>query len=39
MWNIESYHDILDENNRRHHTIGSWLVVLLVVGVLIFVLA
>jgi hypothetical protein len=39
MWNIDSYHDVLDESNRRHHKIGSWLVVLLVVGVLIFVFA
>lgn len=39
MWNLESYHDILNENNRRHHTIGSWLVVLLVIGALVFVLA
>jgi hypothetical protein len=39
MWNLESYHDILNENNRRHHTIGSWLVVLLVIGVLIVVFA
>jgi hypothetical protein len=39
MWNLESYRDILNENNRHHHTIGSWLVVLLVIGVLIFVFA
>lgn len=39
MWNIESYHDILNENTRRHHTIGSAVVVLVVIGVLIIVFA
>jgi hypothetical protein len=37
MWN--SYHDILDENSKRHHTVGSAIVVLVVIGVLIFVFA
>lgn len=39
MWSIDSYHDILNENNRRHHIVGSWLVVLLAAGVLMFVFA
>lgn len=39
MWNIDSYHDILHENTGRHHTIGSAVVVLVVIGVLIFLFA
>lgn len=39
MWNIEPYHDILNEYTRGRHTIGSGLIVLLIIGVLIFVFA
>lgn len=39
MWNIESYRDILNENTGRHHTVGSAVVVLVVIGVLIVVFA
>lgn len=37
MWNIDSYRDILHENTGPHHTLGSAVVVLMVIGVLIFV--
>ena len=39
MWTISSYHDFLSENTGRHHTIGSSLIVLAVIGALIIVFA
>jgi hypothetical protein len=35
MW--DSYHDILDANSKRHHVIGSAILMLAVIGVLIYV--
>jgi hypothetical protein len=37
MWSIGSYHDFLSENTGRHHTIGSSLIVLAVIGILVLV--
>jgi len=35
MWDLDSYRDFLDEHKSQHHTIGSALIVLVVVGVLL----
>lgn len=35
MWDLDSYRDFLDEHNSQRHTIGSALIVLVVVGVLL----
>jgi hypothetical protein len=38
MWDLDSYRDFLDEHTSRHHTIGSALIVLAVVGAVLFLL-
>jgi hypothetical protein len=38
MWDLDPYRDFLDEHKSQHHTIGSALIVLVVVGVLLIVL-
>ena len=35
MWDLDSYRDFLDEHNSQRHTIGSALIMLVVVGVLL----
>lgn len=35
MWDLDSYRDFLDEHGSQRHTIGSALIVLVVVGVLL----
>jgi|SoiMethySBSTD1v2_1073268.scaffolds.fasta_scaffold00145_52 hypothetical protein len=37
MWDIESYRDFLNDHMSRHHTIGSALIVLIMVGALLMV--
>jgi|SoiMetStandDraft_2_1073263.scaffolds.fasta_scaffold3394382_1 hypothetical protein len=39
MWDIDSYRDFLDDHTDKHHMIGSWLIVLGVIGVLLVVFA
>ncbi len=39
MWDIDSYRDVLDDHTGKHHMIGSWLIVLVVIGVLLVVFA
>lgn len=35
MWDLDPYRDLLDEHTSKHHTIGSALVVLFVVGLVL----
>jgi hypothetical protein len=37
MWDINRYRDFLDEHSSDHHTIGSSLILLVVIGVLLIV--
>ena len=38
MWDIESYRDFLNDHMSKHHTAGSALIVLIVVGALVVIL-